>query len=202
MELQGAGHVFFLQPLQQKRQWYTYRSLCWSSLSCELYLVERSQSVSFPPLFKCIPIEVHVSQHLTDTTIPLSVAYAKASSFMLDTFKFVYPCLCPYSTGLKPASPSQVGKSSTFLIFPQILINFSYFSSNFSHFLPQISSPGGQDAHPGRPWLRYWYSTIVLTSVEYAVVLTSVIEQNYRLFVAFQVCDLLCWYYWRHAHSK
>ena len=39
--------------------------------------------------------------------------------------------------------------------FPQILINFSYFSSNFSHFLPHFGSPGGQLAHPGRSWLRH-----------------------------------------------
>ena len=30
--------------------------------------------------------------------------------------------------------------------FPQILINFSYFSSNFSHFLPHFGPPGGRVA--------------------------------------------------------
>ena len=39
--------------------------------------------------------------------------------------------------------------------FPQILIIFSYFSSNFSNFLPHFGSPGGRVAHPGRPWLRH-----------------------------------------------
>ena len=39
--------------------------------------------------------------------------------------------------------------------FPQILINLSYFSSNFTHFLPHFGSPGGRAAHPGRPWLRH-----------------------------------------------
>ena len=39
--------------------------------------------------------------------------------------------------------------------FPQILINFSYFSSNFTYFLPHFGSPGGRLAHPGRPWLRH-----------------------------------------------
>ena len=39
--------------------------------------------------------------------------------------------------------------------FPQILINLSYFSSNFTHFLPHFGSPGGRLAHPGRPWLRH-----------------------------------------------
>ena len=53
------------------------------------------------------------------------------------------------------ASQSWVGKSTTFLIFPQILINFSYFSSKFSHFLPHFVPPDGQLAHPGRPWLRH-----------------------------------------------
>ena len=37
--------------------------------------------------------------------------------------------------------------------FPQISINFS---SNFSYFLPHFGPPGGQVAHPGRPWLRHW----------------------------------------------
>ena len=41
--------------------------------------------------------------------------------------------------------------------FPQILINFSYFSSNFLHFLPHFDTPGGRLAHPGRPWLRHWW---------------------------------------------
>ena len=40
--------------------------------------------------------------------------------------------------------------------FPQILINLSYFSSNFTHFLPHFGSPGGRLDHPGRPWLRHW----------------------------------------------
>ena len=47
-----------------------------------------------------------------------------------------------------------MGKSSTLLIFPQIVINFSYFSSNFTYFLPNFGPPGV--AHPGRPWLRHW----------------------------------------------
>ena len=40
-----------------------------------------------------------------------------------------------------------------FSVFPQVLINFSYFSSNFTYFLPHFGLPGGQVAHPGRPWL-------------------------------------------------
>ena len=48
------------------------------------------------------------------------------------------------------------GKTSTFLIFPQILINLTYFASKFSHFLPHFGPPDGRAAHPGRPWLRYW----------------------------------------------
>ena len=39
--------------------------------------------------------------------------------------------------------------------FPQILINFSYLSSNFTYFLPQFDPPGGQVAQPERPWLRH-----------------------------------------------
>ena len=40
--------------------------------------------------------------------------------------------------------------------YPQILINFSYFSSNLTYFLPHFGPPGGRVAHPGRPWLRHW----------------------------------------------
>ena len=39
---------------------------------------------------------------------------------------------------------------------PKFWTFFSYFSSNFSHFLPHFGSPGGRLAHPGRPWLRHW----------------------------------------------
>ena len=39
--------------------------------------------------------------------------------------------------------------------FPQISINFFYFSSNFPCFLPHFGPPGGRVAHPGRPWLRH-----------------------------------------------
>ena len=41
--------------------------------------------------------------------------------------------------------------------FPHLLINFTYLSSNFSHFLPHFGPPGGRVAHPGRPWLRHWW---------------------------------------------
>ena len=44
-----------------------------------------------------------------------------------------------HQAGPQPASPcsqSRVGKISTFLTFPQILIFFSYSSSNFPHFGP------------------------------------------------------------------
>ena len=48
------------------------------------------------------------------------------------------------------------GQKFHFPHFPQIWINFSYVSSNFSHFLPHFGSPGGHVAHPGRSWLCYW----------------------------------------------
>ena len=35
--------------------------------------------------------------------------------------------------------------------FPQILKNFSYFSSNVTYFLPHFGPPGGRLAHPGSP---------------------------------------------------
>ena len=39
--------------------------------------------------------------------------------------------------------------------FPQISINFTYFSSNFTCCLPHFGPPGGRLAHPVRPWLRH-----------------------------------------------
>ena len=42
---------------------------------------------------------------------------------------------------------------STFL--PQILVNFSYFSSNCTYFHSHFDSPGGRLAHPGRSWLYH-----------------------------------------------
>ena len=69
----------------------------------------------------------------------------------------------PYCPGMRshrqgrsqPHSPgwARVPLSS---FFPQIWINFSYSSSNFTYFLPHFGPPGGQVAHPGRPWLRHW----------------------------------------------
>ena len=44
--------------------------------------------------------------------------------------------------------------------FPQIWIKFSYFSAHCSHFLPHFDPPGGQVAHPGRPWLRHLAFTL------------------------------------------
>ena len=52
----------------------------------------------------------------------------------------------------------QVGKSSTFLIFPQISIIFFFlfFLFKFSSFLSSIGPPDGPLAHPRRPWLHYF----------------------------------------------
>ena len=54
--------------------------------------------------------------------------------------------------GSQPHSPwwARVTLSS---FFPQITINFSYFSSNFAHFCDSPSRV--RVAHPGRPWLRH-----------------------------------------------
>ena len=42
------------------------------------------------------------------------------------------------------------------LFLPQIWIDFSYFSSNFTYFLPHFGPPGGWVTHLGRPWLCHW----------------------------------------------
>ena len=47
------------------------------------------------------------------------------------------------------------GQGFHFPHFPSNSINFSYFSSSFTYFLPHFGPPGGRLAHPGRPWLRH-----------------------------------------------
>ena len=37
---------------------------------------------------------------------------------------------------------------------------FPHFPSIFLHFLPHFGLPGGRLAHPGRPWLRHWWSRL------------------------------------------
>ena len=58
-----------------------------------------------------------------------------------------------FLTSRAVASLTVSGKSFTFLIFPQIAINFFYFSSNVAHFLPHFGSPAGWLAHREKPWL-------------------------------------------------
>ena len=53
------------------------------------------------------------------------------------------------------------GQEFYFPHFPQILINFSYFSLSFTYFLPHFGSSGGPLAHPGRPWLRHWRDALL-----------------------------------------
>ena len=43
-----------------------------------------------------------------------------------------------------------------FLNLSSFSCSFSYFSSNFLHFLPHFGFLGGRFAHPARPWLRHW----------------------------------------------
>ena len=69
---------------------------------------------------------------------------------------------CPTQIWVPPSpgrsQPHSPGWARVLLssFFPQISINFSYFSWNFTYFLPHFGPPGGQVAHPGRPWLRHW----------------------------------------------
>ena len=44
--------------------------------------------------------------------------------------------------------------------FPEISINFSDFSSNFTYFLPHFGPPHGRVTHPGRPWLHHWRASL------------------------------------------
>ena len=40
--------------------------------------------------------------------------------------------------------------------FPQISINFFFFSSNLTYFLHHFGPPDGRLAHPGKPWQCHW----------------------------------------------
>ena len=79
----------------------------------------------------------------------------KKNTFPPELFNYLYTIVYTLIQGRsQPHSPAwaRVPLSS---FFPQVWIKFSYFSSNFSHFLPHFDPPGGQVAHPGRPWLRH-----------------------------------------------
>ena len=88
---------------------------------------------------------------------------------------FIYAILLHCLQGRsQPHSPrwARVPLSS---FFPQILINCSYFSLNFTYFLPHFGSPGGQVAHPGRPWLRHWLSFFLCVCVCVCVIYCDVL---------------------------
>ena len=61
-------------------------------------------------------------------------------------------CSQPYSLGWARVPLSSFSS--------QISINFSYFSTNVTYFLPHLSPLGGRVAHPGRPWLRHCSLTL------------------------------------------
>ena len=63
-------------------------------------------------------------------------------------------------------------------LFSQILIDFSYFSSNFTYFLPHFGSPGGQVAHPERPLLCHCPTSLFIVTIACS---NSKIELNSRL---------------------
>ena len=68
------------------------------------------------------------------------------------------PCFWPVfkQDRSRPHSPGWARVPRSWF-FPQISINFSYFSSNFTYYLPHLGRPGGRVAHPGRPWLRHCF---------------------------------------------
>ena len=68
---------------------------------------------------------------------------------------------CPQGRS-QPHSPREA-RDPLSSLFPESLINFSYFSSNFTYFLPHFGPPGGRVAHPGRPRLRHCLPSLVLS---------------------------------------
>ena len=58
----------------------------------------------------------------------------------------------------QPHSPGWA-RVPLFSPFPQISIDFSDFSSNFSYFLPHFGPLGGRLAHLGRPWYLVLFVT-------------------------------------------
>ena len=69
---------------------------------------------------------------------------------MADKQRWAQGCSQPHSPGWARVH------CTTFLFFSSKFDEFSYFSSNFTYFLPHFGPPGGRLAHPGRPWLRHW----------------------------------------------
>ena len=84
-----------------------------------------------------------------------------------------------------------MGKSSTFLIFPQISITFSYFSSNVPYFRPYFGAPGGRLAHPGRPWLRHCFFDYVICEHGWPNTLLSDRGTNFLSKVVLEVCRIM-----------
>ena len=60
----------------------------------------------------------------------------------------------------------------------QISISFSYFSSNLTYFFPHFGPPGGQLAHPARPWLRHCRQFIVFYLYSLAIRYIKHVEPN------------------------
>ena len=86
------------------------------------------------------------------------------------------------------------GQEFHFPHFPQILINFSNFSSNFTYFFPHFGSPGGRFAHPGRPWLHHCfycrqYSSTSTSSTSSVVLLLFLF---FFFFFLLSSADVLC----------
>ena len=115
----GVAFLVFLLFLSN------FLHLLYASSKASMYLL--LTFIGYPDMYFCMSLEQ--SMRCSWTSMPGSM----------------HP---PGLTGSQPASQSWVGKNSTFLIFPQITINFSYFSSNFAHFILYFHPPGGRLAHP------------------------------------------------------
>ena len=121
----------------------------WPECDCTIYWLWPESSISFP-----------------SSTGGLSVKFQSWSESWSSCGSGIVWSILPSSVHMVHMSfPDTQGRSqphspgwarvplSSF--FPQILINFSYFSSSFTYFLPHFGPPGGWVTHPGRPWLRH-----------------------------------------------
>ena len=80
----------------------------------------------------------------------------------------------------QPHSPGRTRVQLSSFFF-QILINFSYFSSNFPHFLPHFGPPGGRPPPTrmvggGCPWLCHCPTHILPTQVCIQILLIGYLE--------------------------
>ena len=105
-------------------------------------------------------MEAYCVQAYAKSNIKPMMVTVKMKNVEIDRDK-VFVVACSIAQGRSQPHRPGWAKVPLSSFFPQILIKFSYFSSNFPHILPHFGPPGGRVVHPQRPWLRHWHSTTI-----------------------------------------